>query len=299
MNNQPEQRDRGLLRIGAVSGVLGVVAALVQAAIDPSYADDPGKAIQQASLSHFLTFSRVLDMTAFLLLLVGVTAITKVFAAGPGAPWARLGRALFTVSAAAGAMATMIVGSLPDVASAWADATPGLKPGYVAVYDALGHVSGGVFTVSWASLGLFGIVFSVALGRSGIFSRTLAGISAASGVALVSALVVGIVFRIDAAFLLLVLGLLLSYVVIVAASVKVWRLAGARDREPTLVADPVGDQSRWLRRTFRCDAATAPMLTAWIWSSAARCGPGAGRRRTTSSACPRTRAPSSRRPPRW
>ena len=240
MNNHLQQRDRGLLRIGAVSGVLGVVAALVQAAIDPSYADDAGEAIQQASLSNLLTFSRVLDMTAFLLLLVGVTTITKVFADGPGAPWGRLGRTLFTVSAAAGAIATMIVGSFPSIAEEWADAPPALKPGYVAVYDALDHLSGSVFTVSWASLGIFGIVFAVALGRSGIFSRTLAGISAASGVALVSALVVGIGFQLDAAFLLLVLGLLLSYVVVVAASVKVWRLAGRPVPGPALVADSVG-----------------------------------------------------------
>ncbi len=44
----------------------------------------------------------------------------------------------------------MIVGSLPDVVRSWAEANPALKPGYIAVYDALGDVSGGVFAVSWA-----------------------------------------------------------------------------------------------------------------------------------------------------
>jgi hypothetical protein len=113
MNHHQELSHRSLLRWGAACGILGVVAALVQTAIDPHYADDPGKAVRQASVSHLLTFSRVLDMTAFLLLLVGVTVILRVFAAGPGAGWARLAGTLFTVSAAAGSIATMVVGSLP------------------------------------------------------------------------------------------------------------------------------------------------------------------------------------------
>jgi len=91
MNHQHQSvGDRTYLRVGAGSAVLGVVAALVQTALDPSYSDDPTKAIQQASLSHFLTLSRILDMTSFLLLLVGVVAITKVLSAGRGASWARV-----------------------------------------------------------------------------------------------------------------------------------------------------------------------------------------------------------------
>ena len=50
--------------------------------------------------------------------LAGVVVITRVFSAAPDGPWAAVARALFTVSAAAGAIATMIVGSLPDVAHA-------------------------------------------------------------------------------------------------------------------------------------------------------------------------------------
>ncbi len=158
MTQQETRSGRVLLRTGAATAALGVVAALVQTGINPSYPDDPSEAIRQASQSHFLTSSRVLDMSAFLLLLVGVVVITRVFSAGRGGPWTAVARALFAVSAAAGAIATMIVGSLPDVAHAWEKATPALKPGYIAAYDALGHVSGGVFAVSWTSLGLFGIV---------------------------------------------------------------------------------------------------------------------------------------------
>ena len=219
--------DRGLLRIGVVSGVLGVVMALVQSAIDPAYSDDPAKAIGQASLSHFLTLSRVLDMTAFLLLLVSVSVVTSAFPFGRGASWARLARTAYVVSATAGAIATMLVGSLPDVASSWVDATPALKPGYVAAYDALGDVSGGIFSVSWAALGLFGLVFAVAAFRSEQFSNPLAGASAASGVALLGAVVIGVGLHVPVAFVLLILGLVLSYVVIVASSVRTWRLAGA------------------------------------------------------------------------
>jgi hypothetical protein len=237
--NSSTAPDRRFLRIGAVSGVLGVVVAIVQSAIDPSYPDDPAKAIGQASLSHFLTFSRVLDLTAFLLLLVGVSAVTTVFQAGRGASWARVARTVFAVSATAGAIATMLVGSLPDVASSWADAPPALQPGYVAAYDALGHVSGGIFSVSWAALGLFGIVFAVAVRRSGEFSNLLAAASATSGVALVCAVVVGVGLQVPIAFVLLILGLLLSYVVIVASGIRVWRLAGAGERQTVLV-EPVG-----------------------------------------------------------
>jgi hypothetical protein len=232
--------DRGLLRFGAATGVLGVVAALVQTSINPTYSDDPARAIQQASLSHALTFSRVLDMTAFLLMLVGVTVMTTAFPAGRAAAWSRVSRTLYTVSAAAGAIATMVVGSFPDIAEAWASASPAAKPGYVAAYDALDNASGGIFSVSWAALGAFGVVFSFALWRSELFSNTLAVISAASGVALVGAIVVGIGLQVSAAFLLLILGLLLSYVVIVGSGVTVWRAAGRREQAALVHADLVG-----------------------------------------------------------
>jgi hypothetical protein len=230
--------DRGFLRIGVVSGVLGVVLAVVQSAIDPAYSDDPVKAIGQASLSHFLTLSRVLDMTAFLLLLVAVSVVTAAFPPGRGARWARVARTVYAVSATAGAIATMLVGSLPDVASSWADASPALQPGYVAAYDALGHVSGGIFSVSWTALGLFGIMFAVALRRSEEFSNVLAGISATSGVALVGAVVIGVGLQVPIAFVLLILGLLLSYAVVVASGVRAWRLAGA-DEGRLALTEPV------------------------------------------------------------
>jgi hypothetical protein len=239
MNQHQQVQDRALLRIGATSAVLGVVAAVVQTAIDPTYSDDPRKAILQASQSHFLTLSRVLDMTAFLLLLVGVVVITRVFLEGRGAAWARVARLLFVVSAAAGAIATMIVGSFPDIADSWADSTPALKPGYIAVYDALADVSGAVFGVSWASLGIFGIVYAVALSQSDIFSTKLAWISAASGVAVISAIVLGIGFQVHVAFVLLVLGLLLSYVVIVVSGLKLWRLSAA----PGLDVEPLAERT--------------------------------------------------------
>ena len=166
--------------------------------------------------------------------------ITSAFSSGRGAAWARVAQTLYTVSAAAGAIATMIVGSLPDIADSWAKAPPAMKPGYIAAYDALDNASGAVFSVSWAALGGFGIVLAVALRRSQLFSTTVAWISAASGLALIGAIIVGIGFHVPAAFVLLVLGLLLSYVVIVALSLKVWRLATGHQREAPLVAEPVG-----------------------------------------------------------
>jgi fatty acid desaturase len=137
----------------------------------------------------------------------------------------------------------MIVGSLPDVARSWAEANPALKPGYIAVYDALGDVSGSVFAVSWASLGVFGIVFSIALSRDDDFPRALTWISAASGVALAGAVAAGVGFQVSTAFALLLLGLLLSYVVLVASSVRVWVLAANPDSKAAKVAEPVGNGS--------------------------------------------------------
>jgi hypothetical protein len=227
MTHQQTHSGRALLRTGAASALLGVIAALVQTSIDPSYSDNPGVAIHQAAQNHFLTFSRVLDMIAFLLLLVGVTVITKVFSGAPGGDWAMVARGLFTVSATAGAVATMVVGSFPDVATSWAEAAPALKPGYVAAYDALDNVSGGVFAVSWTALGAFGVVYAVALWQSDLFSRKLAWISGVSGIALTGAVVVGIGFHVSVAFVLLVLGLLLSYIVIAASALTAWRRAGA------------------------------------------------------------------------
>jgi hypothetical protein len=69
----------------------------------------------------------------------------------------------------------------------------------------------------------------------------LAWISAASGVALAGAVAAGVGFQVSAAFALLLLGLLLSYVVLVASSVRVWALAARPDSKTPVVADPVGN----------------------------------------------------------
>jgi thiosulfate reductase cytochrome b subunit len=82
-------------------------------------------------------------------------------------------------------------------------------------------------------------VYTVALRRSDLFSRKLAYLSAASGVALLSAIVLGIGFQVPVAFVLLILGLLLSYVVIVGSSIKVWRLTGAAERQEEPAGEPV------------------------------------------------------------
>jgi hypothetical protein len=217
--------DRKLLRIGAGTAVAGIVAALVQTAIDPSMPDDPAQAVRKASESNMLAFSRLLDAAAFLLLLVAVAVATRALSAGRGAAWARIGLVFFTVSAGAGAIATMIVGALPDVADAWATAPAARKPGYVAVYDALDSVSGGVFAVSWAALGVFALLYAVGIAKSRIFPSPLVWIAAASGLASITAVIVGVGFQGGGAFLFLLLGLLLSYVLILSLGVKLWRLA--------------------------------------------------------------------------
>src|SRR6266545_514948 len=134
--------DRIFLRTGAIAAIAGVITALVQTAVDPSMPDDPVQAIRKASESNILALSRLLDMAAFLLLLVAVAVITRALTVGPGAAWARMGLAFFIVSAGAGAIATMIIGSLADVGDAWATAPVARKGGYVAAYDALDNISG-------------------------------------------------------------------------------------------------------------------------------------------------------------
>jgi hypothetical protein len=222
--------DRSLLRLGAGAAVAGVVVTLVQTAIDPSMPDDPAQAIRKASASNMLAFSRLLDATAFLLLLVAVAVATRALSPERGAAWARIGLVFFTVSAGAGAIATMIVGALPDVGDAWARAPAVRKPGYVAVYDALDSVSGGVFAVSWAALGVFALLYAVAIAKSRIFPRPLVWISAASGLASITAVIVGVGLQGDGAFLFLLLGLLLSYVVILSLGVKLWLLTRLEPR---------------------------------------------------------------------
>jgi Domain of unknown function (DUF4386) len=243
MNQQEASIDRTLLRTGAIAAVAGVIAALVSTAIDPSRPDDPTRAIQQASESSMLALSRVLDMAAFLLLLVAVAVATRALSAGTGgAAWARIGLAFFTVSAGAGAIATMIVASFADIGDDWAKAPASQKAGYVAAYDALDNVSGGVFGVSWAALGVFGLLFAVAISRSRMFPRPLAWTSAASGLAGIIAIVVGIGLQGGGAFLFLLVGILLFYVVILSLGAKLWRL-GSRAR-----SDDGPDAPRAVRR---------------------------------------------------
>ena len=78
----------------------------------------------------------------------------------------------------------------------------------------------------------------MALWRSDEFSNLVAGLSATSGVALVGAVVIGVGFQVSIAFVLLILGLLLSYVVVVMSSVRALRLAKAREHHVEPVVEP-------------------------------------------------------------
>jgi hypothetical protein len=244
-----ELRERvfnpALLRLGSMAAIGGVVAALISTIIDPGMPEGPEEAIRKASGSSLLTFSRLLDMAAFLLLLVAVAVVTQTFSREPARGWARAGLALFVVSAGAGAIATMVVGALTDVADAWAEAPTGLKAGYVAAFDALDNASGAVFAVSWAALGLFGLLYAAAILRDGFFPRWLGWVSAASAAAVIAAIVLGVGLQVDVAFVLLLFGLLLSYVVIVTFAVTLWRLTRKRPSSADRQKPASSDSGSW------------------------------------------------------
>jgi len=227
-NSEGSVRNRALHRAGSVAAIGGVAAALVQTAIDPGIPDDPREAIRQAAGGRLLATSRLLDVAAFLLLLTAVAIVTGTFSQERAKGWARAGVAMFAVSAGAGAIATMVVGALPDVAKAWADGPAGLKAGYVAAFDALSNVSGGIFAVSWMALAMFGLLYAAAMRAEGTFARWPPWVSMASAVSALTALVLGTGFQLDIAFAFLVLGLLLSYLVIVTLGVRLWRSGRAR-----------------------------------------------------------------------
>jgi hypothetical protein len=228
MDGDGTARSRALYRVGSVAAISGVIAAVVQTAIDPGIPDDPRQAIRQTADSHLLASSRLLDMAAFLLLLIAVAVMTGTFSQQTAKGWARAGLALFTVSAGAGAIATMITGALTDVASAWTDAPAGLKAGYVASFDTASKVSGAIFAVAWAALAAFGLLYAQAMLLEQTFPRWLPWTSAASAVATVAALALGSGLGLDIAFALLVAGLWLSYLIIVTFGVRLWRTAPAR-----------------------------------------------------------------------
>jgi hypothetical protein len=237
---------RSLYRAGSAAAIGGVAAALAQTAIDPGIPDDPREAIAKAAGSRLLASSRLLDMAAFLLLLVAVAVVTGTFSQQRARGWAQAGLTMFGVAAGAGAIATMMVGALPDVAKAWAGGPAGLKAGYVAAFDALSNASGGIFAVAWAALGIFSLLYAAAMLQEGTFPRWLPWLSLGSAIATLAALALGIGFQVDAAFMLLVVGLSLSYIVIVTFGVRLWRSSRAarptasQPGRPATSASPVG-----------------------------------------------------------
>jgi hypothetical protein len=246
-DRQATVRDRGmpraLYRAGSAAAVGGVAAALAQTAIDPGIPDDPREAIAKAASSRLLATSRLLDMAAFLLLLLAVAIMTGTFSQQRARGWAEAGLTMFAVAAAAGATATMVVGALPDVASAWADGPAGLKAGYVAAFDALSNVSGGIFAVAWAATGMFGLLYAAAMLQERTFPRWLPWLSLCSGIATLAALAVGVGLQLDAAFMLLLAGLWLSYAVIATFGVRLWRASrpsASQPGRPAPSASPAG-----------------------------------------------------------
>jgi hypothetical protein len=56
----------------------------------------------------------------------------------------------------------------------------------------------------------------------------------------VGAVGVGVGFQVSAAFVLLILGLLLSYVIVVWSSFRVWRLTSTGAHQSAPIVEPVG-----------------------------------------------------------
>ena len=179
-------KDRVLLRIGAVSLVVGVVLPVIFGlALHPQVSDpgDTEAVLQSIADSPGWAGMHVAILLGGFLVIGGLLALSRSITAEPGAALARLGFAAALVGGAIYSVSIAIEGSgaLKVLADAWAAATDKAVP--FAVAEAMYLVSMDMFSAGWL---LFGgavpILFGLAIALTDRYPKWLGWVAVVGGV---------------------------------------------------------------------------------------------------------------------
>lgn len=223
--------ERALLRIGAVSSVLGLAVLFVAEAFHGGH--DPGNL--RATLPVYAANSawevvHIGQFLGYLLLLFGFVALYRSLREGQGAALARLGVVAAVVAVAIyGANQGVDGVAIQFVADQWVEAPPAEKAETLRLANSVRHVEIGLTSFSQLTLGIALIVFGLAIALGRAYPRLLGWAGTALGALY---LVVGVLVAHNG---FTVVGLTASAGILLALwflflAVNLWRRAGAEVR---------------------------------------------------------------------
>ena len=223
----------GILRIGAVAAVTGAVAQLVATVLEPDWGGDPGDAVRVVSNSGFWIGDRLLDLVGLLLTVAGLSVVARTFTEGAGRDWARLGQPFLVLMGALGAVAVLAGATMKDVADTWADAAPGAKESYLAVFDATTSAAEAMFFGAFMALALYLAALALAILSGTIYAHWIGWVAAVSAVLILVGNLGSIVS--EPAWLAVLAGFALFIALLIALGLTMWRQTGPKPR----IGDPI------------------------------------------------------------
>lgn len=224
--------ERTLLRMGAVSAIVGAVLAIVGNVIAPrTTPGDLEAALQSAAESAISMGSHLVLMIAGLFVLGGMVALYRSITEGTGAALARLG---FTAALVGGAV--LIVGmvihgvAFTGVAEAWANAPAAEKAIALQAGLAVWHIDFAVHNLwIFVFLGVSPLLYGLAIAVSDVYPKWLGWVAVVLGTV---AALLGLVQAsqgtlVPANVVLFAVVSLLITVWLLVMGVFMWRRAGA------------------------------------------------------------------------
>ena len=212
-----------LLRLGAAAAILGVIAQISAAMVEPGRVGDADEAILKIAGMDPWTGRWLVHLAGILLIVVAMAVVTRTFSAGPAKEWARFGLPLLAIAGALGVAEVLVGAGTKDLADGWAASTPGANPAYFAAFEAAWSVTVNLDFGAIVTFGLYQLTLAASILSSSVYTRWLGWASAVAGVLAL----IGIVAELWSPVGTAVDGVggLLSFVVLIGLGASMWRRA--------------------------------------------------------------------------
>jgi len=186
-NVQDTNVERGLIRVGALSGIIGAIVFMIANIVHPR---SPNiqitvKQIETVAQSHIWVTDHLLLLLGGLLLLPALIAVQRSITTGPGAVWAYLGYVSAVVSTSLWVVLMALDGRTSKVVhAAWAAAPEGEKAMALRVAEAMEEIDVGLFSVYIiVFFGVTFVLYGLAVARSDRFPTWLGWAAVVLGIA--------------------------------------------------------------------------------------------------------------------
>ncbi len=222
--------ERTLIRIGAAAAVVGAIAAFVVFALRPVHSGDiidaPAATLQDILDSDIWLAIHVVMLSAILLILGSLGALSRSITAQPAAAWGRLG---FVAAAIGTAVFLVAIGfgavGIEGVAELWEDARgTETEAAALVTAQAFDHVDLGIFGMATTLFfGVTTVLYGLGISTSGVYPRWLGWSAIVVGLGAIAAGLNQAFVGGGGAFFLIVLPV---FPWLVVMGVFLWRRAG-------------------------------------------------------------------------